>query len=100
MTVRRLPMVLALLLWAVAASFGQGLAPEQRQRVLDRLQQTVATRAFVPGVDFERWPEFLARHQSAVEPPLPGVPRNSGRKAAFCSSSQRRSSSLWQVFHA
>ena len=67
MTLKRLPVVLALLRWTTRLAFGQALAPEQRQRVLERLQQAVATVAFVPGVSFDRWPEFLARHQTEID---------------------------------
>ena len=67
MTIRRLSLSLALLLWTAAVALGQTLSPEQRQHVLERLQQTVAARAFVPGVNFDRLPEYLARHQSEMD---------------------------------
>ncbi len=43
------------------------LTPELKKEILDALGQTITTRAFVPGVDLNKWPEFLKKHQEAVD---------------------------------
>lgn len=63
---RRLLPTLALLLAAVSVH-AQAIGPEQKQKMLDSLQRTVERRAFVPGIDFAQWPEFLARHRAEID---------------------------------
>ena len=65
--------------WTRIAAFGavslaitqavnaQAITPELKQRTLERLQQTVSTRAFVPGVDFAKWPAFLEKQKGDLD---------------------------------
>ncbi|MCC6686102.1 MAG: PDZ domain-containing protein [Fimbriimonadaceae bacterium] len=45
----------------------ESFTPEVRQAVLDSITNIVTKRAFVPGVDFNKWPEFLSKRQEAIE---------------------------------
>lgn len=38
-----------------------------KQDVLDRLQEIVTKQAFVPGVDFAKWPSFLETHRADID---------------------------------
>lgn len=46
---------------------GQEPTKEQRDEVLERVTRILTNTAFVPGVDFSKWPEFLATQQEAIE---------------------------------
>lgn len=59
--------VLAALGLVFAAAHGQPITAEQKKEVLDRLAETIATRAFVPGVDFSKWPEFLGKRKDDID---------------------------------
>ena len=48
-------------------SWAQPLTKEQKDAVLKGVEDVVVNRAFVPGVDFKKWPEFIAKHQEALE---------------------------------
>lgn len=43
------------------------LTKESKQEVLDSLTEIITKRAFVPGVDLTKWPEFLAQQQEAID---------------------------------
>jgi len=50
-----------------SASTAPALDAKTKQEVLDGLQQVITTRAFVPGVDFSKWPDFLATHRADID---------------------------------
>lgn len=41
--------------------------PEAKQQVLDRMTRLISRNAYVPGVDFKQWPEFLKKVQPDVD---------------------------------
>jgi len=43
------------------------LTKESKQEILDALTDVITKRAFVPGVDLSKWPEFLAKQQDAID---------------------------------
>jgi carboxyl-terminal processing protease len=43
------------------------LTPEIKQEVLASMSEVITTRAYVPGADFSKWPEFLASQKEAVD---------------------------------
>ncbi|MBL8060430.1 MAG: PDZ domain-containing protein [Chthonomonas sp.] len=45
----------------------ESFTPEVRQSILDAISDVVTKRAFVPGVDFNKWPEFLGKRQEAID---------------------------------
>lgn len=47
--------------------FAQAITPELKQKTLDELQKTVVQRAFVPGVDFSKWPSFLEKQRGDID---------------------------------
>lgn len=63
----------AFLVLAHPASFAQSTAPsdpidpETKKSVLERVGAIVQNSAYVPGVEFSRWREFLAKHQDAID---------------------------------
>ena len=48
-----------LLAFLPAATFAQPLTAEAKTKTLETLQQAIARRAFVPGVDFSKLPAAL-----------------------------------------
>jgi len=61
--------VLAALVLVVSATTlrAQDLTPEQKEAVLKGIENVVMTKAFVPGVDFSKWPEFIAKQKEALD---------------------------------
>jgi carboxyl-terminal processing protease len=65
----------ALLLGGAAASFAQNNPPaappeftsETKEAVLKAMERTINRSAFVPGVDFSRWSEFVASQKEAID---------------------------------
>lgn len=43
------------------------LAPEVKQKVLDGLQDVIVNKAFVPNVDFKKWPDYVAKHKDDLD---------------------------------
>ncbi|MBS1700763.1 MAG: PDZ domain-containing protein [Armatimonadetes bacterium] len=65
MFVRRvLPLLVAA--FVATASFAQSLTAEQKDNVLKSIQETLSTRAFVPGVDFSKWTEFIDQKKDEI----------------------------------
>lgn len=62
---RRLP-VFAVALMSVAGA-AQPITAEQKADVLKAVEDTITQRAFIPGVDFAKWNEFLDRHRAAID---------------------------------
>lgn len=67
--------ILSLLIGLSVSSFGQDatppnppeLTPEQKKNVLDSVEDTLKNRAFVPGIDFTKWTEFIAKRQKEID---------------------------------
>ena len=57
------------LLIASSFSFGQTIdnKPEVRKEILDTIAKVVDDRAFVPGVDFKKWSEFITNEQAKID---------------------------------
>ncbi|MBX7133726.1 MAG: PDZ domain-containing protein [Fimbriimonadaceae bacterium] len=43
------------------------LTKDQKESVLKELEVIVTTKAFVPGIDFAKWPEFLSKQREAID---------------------------------
>jgi carboxyl-terminal processing protease len=57
-------------LFALAAhGFGQSieLNPLAKQEVLDQISDVITKSAFVPGLDFKKWPEILKQEQEKID---------------------------------
>lgn len=72
--------VLALLAasMVVAQPAGTPIAPEQKSKVLRDMENIITKRAYVPGVDFAKWPDLVKKHQKQIdeadsEPKFTGV---------------------------
>ncbi|MCW5946733.1 MAG: PDZ domain-containing protein [Fimbriimonadales bacterium] len=63
---RRLIGIFAAVL-AAGFAFGQPISAEQKAEVLKAVEEFVTTRAFVPGMDFSKWPSFIEKQQAAVD---------------------------------
>ncbi|NUL82205.1 MAG: PDZ domain-containing protein [Armatimonadetes bacterium] len=55
------------LLLLLSVSFGQPITEEVKSEVLKEVNRILAERAFVPGADFSKWPEYLAKRQEQVD---------------------------------
>lgn len=62
---RLLPLILAA--FVTSSAFAQELTSEQKQNVLKSIEETLSTRAFVPGVDFKKWNEFLEKKKEDID---------------------------------
>jgi len=62
---RFLPFILAA--FVTASAFAQDLTSEQKQNVLKSVEETLTTRAFVPGIDFKKWNEFLEKKKEDID---------------------------------
>lgn len=60
-------LLLGSLLTLSAISSSQTLTKEQKETVSGAMSKTIMERAFVPGVDFSKWPEFIAKQQTALD---------------------------------
>ncbi len=66
MILRRIWPFLFAALVAVSAH-AQDLTAEQKQNVLKSVQDTLENRAFVPGVDFKKWNEFIEKKKDELD---------------------------------
>ncbi len=58
----------ALVLFTLAVSvWAQPLTKDQKDAVLKGVEDVVVNRAFVPGVDFKKWPEFILKQQESLD---------------------------------
>lgn len=59
------------LLSLVVVASAQAAAPEisadQKSSLLDIISQRVTRMAFVPGADFSKWPDHLAKHKASID---------------------------------
>ncbi len=66
MTLRKLlPLFLASIL--SVPCLAQELTGEQKQNVLKSLEEALTTSAFVPGVDFKKWSEYLEKKKEEID---------------------------------
>ena len=61
--------IIPLLLVSLFSStlFAQDLTSDQKQNVLKSLDEALTTSAFVPGVDFKKWNEYLEKKKEDIE---------------------------------
>ena len=52
---------------AAISAPAQDLSTEQKTEILTAISDVISKRAFVPGVDFAKWPEFVASQQEALD---------------------------------
>ncbi len=62
----------SMLVLAAAPAFAQSpdrvkLTPEQKQDVLNSMERVLTRSAFVPGVDFSTWPNFISEQEDALK---------------------------------
>jgi len=50
-----------------ALAVPDAMTTEQKQKVLDGINDIMGKRAFVPGVDFAKWPDFLAKKRADID---------------------------------
>lgn len=43
------------------------ITPEQKKEVLEQVSQILLNNAFIPGVDFKKWPEYLETQKAALD---------------------------------
>ncbi len=56
----------ALLLVAVTAH-AQPIAPETKEALLKGMEKVILEQAFVPGIDFSKWPQFLEKRRDEID---------------------------------
>src|SRR5438270_5770669 len=68
-TGRALIAPLLVLLWLVMAlaAGAQTLTAETKDKVLKGMTVLIVRRAFVAGVDFDKWPAFLDKHRTEID---------------------------------
>jgi carboxyl-terminal processing protease len=52
---------------AISLAQGEPISQEQKDAVLERMGAIIGTSAFVPGVDFSKWDEFVSKHKGEIE---------------------------------
>jgi len=65
--IHRLGLVAALAFLFVSSVSAQAVDKEQKREVLAAIEQVLTRRAFVPGVDFSKWPEYLAKRRESMD---------------------------------
>lgn len=58
------PMALA---QPAASADTQELTPEVKQQLLERVTKVISENAYVPGVDFTKWNEFMGKQKEAID---------------------------------
>lgn len=61
------PLIVLLLLLAALAAGAQTLTPETKTQILSGIADIVVRRAFVAGVDFDKWPAYLEKHRAEID---------------------------------
>lgn len=67
MVTMRKGLVLAFGLFAAMFANAQDMSGEAKDEVMKGLEKVISERAFVPGVDLSKWPEFAAKHKEAID---------------------------------
>lgn len=52
---------------AQAPAAPAGMSPETKTAILTAIEDVVTKRAFVPGVDFAKWTEFVSKRQAEID---------------------------------
>jgi carboxyl-terminal processing protease len=52
---------------AVAPAQGKEVSADVKKEVLDKVTYQLTTHAYVPGIDFNKWPSFIAQHQKEID---------------------------------
>jgi len=52
---------------ALAQPTGTPIAPEQKDKVLKDMERIITKQAYVPGVDFSKWPDLVRKHQKKID---------------------------------
>lgn len=60
-------LVAALLLVAAPSVFAQPLDKDQKREILVAIEDVLNRRAFVPGVDFAKWPEYVSKRRDFID---------------------------------
>ena len=61
------PIVTLLWLLLALAAGAQALTPEAKTQVLNGMTEIILKRAFVAGVEFDKWPAFLEKHRTDID---------------------------------
>lgn len=56
-----------LALFAVGYASAQDLNTESRDKLIDSISRVITERAYVPGVDFKKWPEVVGSMKESIE---------------------------------
>lgn len=59
--------LLTLVAVAGISARAQDLSAEQKAEIITALSDVISKRAFVPGVDFSKWPEFVESQKEAID---------------------------------
>jgi carboxyl-terminal processing protease len=57
----------AIAVLAAASTWAQPMSAEQKEEVLKGIEDIVLHRAFVPGIDFSKWPDFLSKQKEPID---------------------------------
>ncbi len=60
-------LVVTALAQETAAATPPAFTAETKAAILKGIEETVTTRAFVPGVDFKKWTEFVSKRQAEID---------------------------------
>ena len=52
---------------AIAQSPGTPITQDQKDNVLRDMEDVITRRAYVPGVDFSKWPALVKKHQAKID---------------------------------
>lgn len=55
------------LLFVASIALPQAISAEQKEAVLKGIEEIVTKRAFVPGIDFSKWPEFVSKRKEDLD---------------------------------
>lgn len=56
-----------LLVTSVQFALAQAISADEKAEVVASINKTITERAFLPGVDFGKWPSYLAKQQDAID---------------------------------
>lgn len=69
MQIRLISSLLLLLMGAsvLSQSTADSFSVDEQKEILESVSKAVTERAFVPGVDFAKWPDYLQKHREAID---------------------------------
>jgi hypothetical protein len=59
--------LLAAVSFVAMAAQAQELDSDKKEAILSKMSEVILSRAFVPGVDFSKWPDFLDDRREAID---------------------------------